>query len=258
MIEPHSPLLTKPNNSVLLYKIISSTNFIDMYINKYLYFRRVDTYHDDKRDSDQPVPDKKISKKSKFIYSPDYNARKYYIESRKRTYACCFSTVETQYLWNHYGQDDPNAICLIFNCHYLKDFINSFYGHSRILYNNQYIKNFFHINYGLVNYVDINNQYLNKSFPNPIKYAYLKDKKMFLEEKEFRVTLSCFGMGKFMLPDGTEFTFPESITLGFDFDEAVKKNVLRNIKLFDKNNKRLKTELKDILDDHVFKLLQCR
>src|SRR5262249_45009679 len=124
-IEPHAYILKKPDAETLLYKIVSLKNFTHMIENDYLYFRRVDTYHDDKRDSDQPDKDKEASEKSKFENAPDYTAQNYYDSCRSKTYACCFSTENTPHLWEHYGENDPNAICLVFDCHKLINFLNS-------------------------------------------------------------------------------------------------------------------------------------
>jgi len=114
MIEPHAYLLNKPTNGALLYKIISSKYFFAMIEKKYLYFKRVDTYDDDKRDADQPDKDKELTTGIRFEKSPEYTAQQYYSDSRSRTYACCFSTENTTYLWKHYDNQESNAVCLVF------------------------------------------------------------------------------------------------------------------------------------------------
>lgn len=246
LIEPHAYLLRKPDHKALLYKIISLENFFDMIQNKYLYFRRVDTYKDDTRDSDQPDKDKRISEKSKFESSPDYNAKKYYAECRSKTYACCFSTENTEHIWEHYG--DENTLCLIFEAEKLVTFLNAAFDKSSLVYFGKTLKNFFYINYGLVTYGDIDDCFLNKYLPNPIKYVYFKSAKKYAEEKEFRISLSCCGIFKYRL-DGAEFNFPESVQFGFDLIEAAKKGVLKEILVSDKCISTIKIELKEKLNN---------
>ena len=85
LIEPHSDLLEKHGNDTTLYKIVSLENFIDMFKNNYLYFKRVDTYEDDKNDSDQPKSDKKASKETTFLNAPNFTIEEYYQQARSRT-----------------------------------------------------------------------------------------------------------------------------------------------------------------------------
>lgn len=181
-IEPHASLLKKPGENTALYKIITLKNFTDMLKNDYFYFRRVDTYTDDKLDSDQPIPDKKISEQSRFENTLDYTAKNYYDSCRSKTYACCFSTENTPYLWRNYGESDPNAICMVLDSHKLINFINLIYHESRLIYKNNELPNFLFINYGLVTYGDLNNLFLKKHLPNPIEYVYFKDAR-YAEEK---------------------------------------------------------------------------
>ncbi len=77
LIEPHAPLLTKPNKDTPLYKIISYRYFTDMIDRNYLYFSRVDTYNDDVSDSDAPNKDKEIHKVKHFQKCPTYTAYDY-------------------------------------------------------------------------------------------------------------------------------------------------------------------------------------
>lgn len=247
-IEPHAALLTKPDENTLLYKIISAKNFTNMVENDYLYFRRVDTYHDDKRDSDQPDKDKEASQKRKFENALDYTAKNYYDSCRSKTYACCFSTENTSHLWEHYGESDPNAICLVFDAHKLINYLNYNFDETKLIYNNKRLINFFFINHGIVTYGNFDNAFLKKHLPNPIEYVYFKDASKYSEEKEFRISLSCLGVCKYVLPDGTDFTFPESLMLAFNSSEAILEGVIKEIILNSKsgNNEEIKSNLSAI------------
>lgn len=52
-----------------------------------------------------------------------------------------------------------------------------------------------------------------------------------LKEKEFRISLSCIGIGKIKLPDNSYFNFPESIQLDFDLIKAINLKVIEKIYL---------------------------
>ncbi len=230
-IEPHAALLKKPNEKTLLYKILSSDNFFNMIENNYLYFKKVDTYSDDKRDSDQPDKNKEASEKSKFEKSPEFTARHYYDSCRAKTYACCFSTENTPHIWSNYGGNDPNSVCLVFDCHKLINFINLIFDESSLLYVNQkLLKNFFYLNHGLVTYGDFDNVFLREKLPNPIEYVYFKNAIKYSPEREFRISLSCLGIyKKYVLSDKSEFNFPESITLEFNFVKAIQMKIIKEI-----------------------------
>ncbi len=95
LIEEHAGLLKKTQKGTSLYKIVSLHYFCDMIKNDYLYFTRVDTYSDDSRDSDLPDRDKEIGKKSRFVSDPNSSIVDHYEICRSKTYACCFSTENT-------------------------------------------------------------------------------------------------------------------------------------------------------------------
>ena len=98
--------------------------------------------------------------------------------------------------------------------------------------------NFFFINYGLINYGNFNEGFLEHKKPNPIEYVYFKNAEKYAEEKEFRISLSCLGVEKYQFSDGTEFTFPESIMLSFNFIEAIRQNILKQIIINDTSNNK--------------------
>ena len=114
-VNSHAPLLKKPDDKQLLYKVIPSKYFFAMLKGNYLHFRRTDVYKDkigdDLRDSDLTDSDKIISEKSTFEKSPNYTLKNYYESLRAKTYVCCFSTQNSDYLWKEYGGGDNNAVC---------------------------------------------------------------------------------------------------------------------------------------------------
>jgi hypothetical protein len=228
LIEPHAPLLNKPNEDSHLYKVILFRNFNDMINRNYLYFNRVDTYNDDIRDSDPPDKDKKIFREKYFEKSTNYNLYDYYKNCRSRTYACCFSLEGSSHIWK-YGD-----ACIVFNSSKLINYLNNNYKNSKIQFENECLKNIFFINYGLVKYGSLKNDILsNPTLPNPITCAYFKDSN-FSKEKEFRITLSCFGLGKFIFK-GLEFTFPKSLELAFDFITGIQLGIITEIIVSEEN-----------------------
>lgn len=59
-----------------------------------------------------------------------------------------------------------------------------------------------------------------------------------LRKKELRISLSCMGICKYKLQDGTEFEFPDSLKLSFNFSQAINLGVIKQIQIHDeKNNK---------------------
>ena len=235
-IETHAPFLKKPSDKTSLFKIVTSENFFSMLENDYLYFRRVDTYHDDCRDSDQPDLDKEISNKAKFINNPEYTASNYYASCRSRTYACCFSTENSLHIWEHYEFNDPNTFCLIFDAYKLTNYLNYYLDKSWIIFNNKTPTNFFDFNNGLVSYGDFGDMFMKNSMhPNPIEYVYFKDASKYSEEKEFRFTLSAAGIfKKFVFQDQSELIFPKSIKLEFSFFTAIKMGIITELQLSQK------------------------
>ncbi len=248
LIEPHAPLLTKPEQGTLLYKIVLFRHFIDMLKDGCLYFRRVDTYKDDLRDSDQTNKDKQISKTSKFEKAPNKTAEDYYHATRARTYAACFSTQNTPYIWNEYskynGTVDKNAVCLVFDAEKFITFLNTTYDNSKIY---SALENFFLLNHGLVEYINLEKDSLiNTRYLNPIQYSYLKDCK-YSSENEFRSTLFVPGFGQYILPDNTVFNFPDLIKFPFRFESAIKSGVITRIELSVSHESKFLEELREEL-----------
>lgn len=235
-IEPQSHLLTKPDSEQLLYKVMSLNNLICSITKGYLNFNRVDRYRDfhgaDTNDGLQLPLDRPFNESSKFYYSPSFSIANMYDLSRERTYACCFSLTNSNYIWENYALGDINdKVCVVFKYEKLREYLNKTIqiGNSDLEYNGKKCKQIFSINYGKVNYVDwesdqVNNAYLS----NPIIYTFMKCKKKFSLENEFRISLSALGVGKFVFKK-SELIFPDRLEFGFNFHEAIVNGVIQEI-----------------------------
>lgn len=246
-IEPHAGLLTQPGESQLLYKIIKQPWWPDMLEKNYLFFNRVDTYTDDTADGEQLPLDRPLNKKAHFIKAPSYKAENYYDCARSRTYSCCLSLENSDYIWKEYGKG-PDPICMVFEFGKLRTVLNQMIKNSYLTFqwdektaahdisfiNSESIKNnpdicyqFFFINYGNALYVD-RKKFQSKDSVNPIIYAYQKDNK-YKEEKELRISLSAFGMGKFTYSDQVEIQFPKFLKIPFNFKNAFSDGIIKEI-----------------------------
>ncbi|MBN2428268.1 MAG: hypothetical protein JXK94_08030 [Deltaproteobacteria bacterium] len=238
-IEPHAPLLSRPSFDQLLYKVITVENLLRSVVGNYLHFNRVDSYSDfpnaDENDGRQLPKDQPANNYARFQLAPDFSAAHYYDLCRERTYACCFSIVNSAYIWSNYANgSEQGKACVVFEFGKLRPMLNRTLNleNAALLYEGNFCRQIFSINYGLVDYVDwdahqTNTQYLS----NPIVYTYLKDADRFREEKELRISLSAIGIGNFALKDGTLMQFPPSLQLGFDFREAIATKTIRGILL---------------------------
>lgn len=249
IIEPHKYILRKPHANKYIYKIIPGNYFLDMAKNNYLYFRRVDKYSDDINDSALPDKDRNLSQQSKFQYAPNISMADYYDGCRSKSYACCFTTKISEHVWKHYGSDN-NSICLIFKSGKLIEYINTTLNNSRLIIKDHLYHDFFWINYGLVEYMDYNEQYLLKYLPNPTKYIYIKDMK-YSEEKEFRISLSCSQYTSYVLPNGEHLTFPESIQLELDFKSAIANGVIKRLEIKSSHEATYLQEIRNFLGSNI-------
>lgn len=239
LIEPHAPLLTIPHDGQLLYKVMTVENLIRSVGGNYLHFNRVDSYVDisssnplsDFNDGRQLPKDEAANSQIRFEKAPDFTAADYYDKSRSRTYACCFSMENSNYIWEHYGNCSAKGkICLVFEFSKLRATLNRTLrpGNAVLECNGMQCHQIFSINYGIIEYVDWDVHEANKRrLPNPIIYTYLKDKTKFSEEKEFRISLSAMGMGEFALKDGRNLHFPASLHVPFLFKIAIGDGTLR-------------------------------
>lgn len=102
-IEPHERLLTQPSDHQRLYKMMSLENFHRSLTESYLNFKRVDSYTDfsgaDIYDGDQLPSDKDANESARFYKQPSFRCADYYAISRSRTYACCFSLENSDFIW---------------------------------------------------------------------------------------------------------------------------------------------------------------
>ena len=235
-VEPHAPLLSVPSDGQLLYKIMSVENLLRSIVGNYLHFNRVDCYADfpgtDPYDGRQLPKDQQGNACVRFEKAPDFSAANYYDQSRARTYACCFSLENSDFIWNTHANGSANGkVCIVFGFERLRATLNRTLqsGNAALEYNGNRCHQIFDVNYGIVEYVEWDKHQANsKRLPNPIEYTYLKDKKFF-EEKELRISLSAIGIGNFALKDGSTMQFPSSLQLAFDFRAAIADSTIQQI-----------------------------
>jgi hypothetical protein len=238
-VEPHAPLLCIPPEDQLLYKVMTVENLLRSVTGNYLHFNRIDSYPDspnaDENDGRQLPKDQPANAAVRFEKAPDFSGAHYYDQSRARTYACCFSTKNSDYIWNNYGNgSEKGKVCVVFEFGKLRALLNRALKpeSTALLYEGNVCRQIFSVNYGLVNYVDWDSYQTNECYlSNPILYTYIKDATRFCEENELRISLSAIGIGQFALKDGTMIQFPPSLQLGFDFSEAIAIAAIREILL---------------------------
>ncbi len=160
-IEPHAPLLKIPSNDQLLYKMMTAENLLRSIDGKYLHFNRVDSYVDfpgaDPCDGQQTPKDHQISNGIKFDKAPDFSAADYYHQSRSRTYACCFSLENSEFIWNNYANNSAiGKICIVLNFGKLRECLNKtlLSNNAALVYYGYRCCEIFSLNYGIVQYVD--------------------------------------------------------------------------------------------------------
>ncbi|MCW8469416.1 DUF2971 domain-containing protein [Fluoribacter gormanii] len=249
IIEPHKYILKKPNANKNIYKIVSGNFFLDMINKNYLYFRRIDKYSDDINDSALPDKDRSLSQQSKFQYAPNISMADYYDSCRSKSYACCFTTKISEHIWKHYGNSN-NSVCIIFKSGKFINHMNATLYSSRLIIKDHLYHDFFWINYGLVEYMDYDEQYLLKYLPNPTEYIYIKDRK-YSKEKEFRISLSCLQHESYVLPNGEHLNFPESIQLEFDFKSALENGAIKRLEIKSGHEEKFLQQIKNSLGSNV-------
>ena len=235
-VEPHAGMLKMPPDGQLLYKIISVENLLRSIVGEYLHFNRVDSYVDfpgaDPYDGKQLPKDQLGNASSRFEKAPAFSAADYYDKSRSRTYACCFSLENSEFIWSNYASsNEKGKVCLVLDFSKLRAMLNKTLqpGNSALEYSGMQCRQIFNLNYGTVEYVEWGSHQANHPhLPNPLTYTYLKNTK-FSEEKELRVSLSALGMGEFALKDGSIMEFPSSLQLAFDFRMAIADGILKQI-----------------------------
>jgi hypothetical protein len=235
-VEPHAGMLKIPPDGQLLYKIISVENLLRSIVGRYLHFNRVDRYVDfpgaDPHDGKQLPQDRQGNANSRFEKAPDFSAADYYDKSRNRTYACCFSLENSEFIWSNYANDsEKGKVCLVLDFSKLRAMLNETLHpeHSALEYNGMHCRQIFNLNYGNVEYVEWDSHQANHPhLPNPLTYTYLKSTR-FSKEKELRVSLSALGMGEFALKDDSIMEFPPSLQLAFDFRTAMADGTIEQI-----------------------------
>lgn len=235
-VEPHALLLNVPPDGQLLYKVMTVENLLRSIVGNYFYFNRVDSYADrpgaDPHDGRQLPKDQKGNANARFGRDPNFSAANYYDQSRARTYACCFSLENSDFIWNNYANGSAKGkVCIVFGFGRLRTTINQALqpGNVALVYNGKHCRQVFSVSYGIVEYVEWDTYQANaEHLPNPIKYTYLKDKR-FSEEKELRISLSAPGMGQFALKNGNTVQFPASLQLAFDFRAAIADRTIQEI-----------------------------
>ena len=237
-VEPHAGMLNSPAPDQLLYKVMCTEHLLTSLEGAYMHFNRVDSYRDftgaDSRDAEQLPRDRSGNEATVFENAPEFSAADYYDQSRRRTYANCFSLRDSEYIWREYGNGGAGEkVCLVFNFGKLREMLNTPIAadQAAILYDDIRCKQIFSINYGIVDYVDWETYRANiQRLPNPITYTYLKDKS-FESETELRVSLSALGLGHFVLADGSRIEFPPSLRFDFDYRAAIANGAIEQIML---------------------------
>src|SRR5262245_38481351 len=117
LIEPHAGLLRAPPDGQLLYKMMTVEYLLRSVADSYLHFNRVDAYQDlDPNDGAQLPGDQRGNAQATFERAPNLSAADYYNQSRARTYACCFSLENTDYIWRTYANGSARGkICVVFD-----------------------------------------------------------------------------------------------------------------------------------------------
>jgi len=236
-IEPHAFKLEIPADDQFLYKVMTIENLLCSITDNYLYFNRVDSYTDspiaDPNDGLQLPKDQPGNVASNFLNAPDFTAANYYDQSRGRTYACCFSMENSDYIWENYSNGSVKGkVCVVFEFGRLRATLNQTLQpeNAALINNSSSCRQIFSVNYGLINYVPWETHQINTELlANPIDYTFLKDEIRFHREKELRISLSAPGSGKFALNDGTLIEFPPCLKLSFDFRDAITNKVIQEI-----------------------------
>jgi hypothetical protein len=236
-IEPHAQLLRTPPDGQLLYKVMKVENLLRAMVGNYLHFNRVDSYADfagaDQRDGQQLPKDLPGNASAKFEKAPKFSAADYYDQSRSRTYACCFSLENSNYIWDNYANGSAlGKACMVFRFERLRALLNQTLQRTGVAVEYQGVRchQIFSINYGTVEYVDWEMHSGNTTnLRNPIEYTYMKDKARFEQETELRISLSALGMGRFVLNDRTAVAFPPSLQLYFDFRAAFADGTIQGL-----------------------------
>ena len=197
----------------------------------------MDSYADfpgaDTHDGDQLPGDQPSNEAAAFMRAPHFTAAAYYDQARSRTYACCFSLENSDYIWTHYGSGDAKGkICVVFDFTRLRERLNASLDPATarlVCENGITCHQIFNVNYGIVQYVDRQQHRANdQHLPNPVQYAFTKDI-AFSQERELRIALSALGIGHFVLDDGSTLEFPPNLQAPLDFRAAIAEGTISQI-----------------------------
>jgi len=229
-------MLTVPPDGQLLYKMMTVENSLRSFAGGYMHFNRVDSYTDfpnaDAHDGQQLPRDRHGNAEARFAKSPEFSGANYYDLSRSRTYACCFSMENSEFIWKNFANGSQKGkVCIVVDFAKLRATLSRTFqaGNAALEYNGSRCRQIFSVNYGIVEYVDWDEHQANTGhLPNPITYTYLKDKR-FAQERELRVSLSTLGLGQFVLNDGSPMDFPKSLHADFDFRAANADGTIQQV-----------------------------
>jgi len=215
--------LKVPHGNKYIYKIMRAEDLLSSITKNYLYFKNVEKYKD-KHDGEQTSRDRELNESWSFKNVPDSKGDKYFDKSRARTYACCFSLENSNYIWNEYGNgSEIGKVCVVLKFGKLRTML------ERCNSDVRYDGIPFDLSYGIVEYDDRSNHSIWEVHGrgNNILNTYFKDKK-YKKEKEFRIALFPKTHG---LYDGNPMEFPDELFLvGFDFRAAIANNTVQEIK----------------------------
>lgn len=133
------------------------------------------------------------------------------------------------YIWESYGNGGSRGkVCVVFDFGRLRSTLNGSFPSVKLECGGIEFASFFSINYGLADYVDRETHRANlTNLPNPITYAFLKDKKY---ARELRVCLSAEAIWAGYSANGVTIQFPTSLRLPFDFKAAITDKTILEIR----------------------------
>lgn len=231
-VEPHAALLRVPPDGRHLYKVMKAEHAMASIASGYLHFNRVDRYVDfhgaDPYDGAQLPEDLAANQAMAFASARTWTLADYYDQARERTFACCFSLRNSEHIWREYAQGaERGKIGMIFDFTRLRERLNATLNGARLqLANGEFADQIFSVNYGEIEYIDRTSFRANRELmQNPIIYTFMKEEK-YKPENEMRIALSALGIGRFVLRDGSQLIFPDSLQLDFDFRAAIRDGTI--------------------------------
>jgi hypothetical protein len=104
-------------------------NLLRSMVGDYLRFNRADSYGDfpgaDPHEGQQQPKDLPGNATARSEKAPNFSAADYYDQSRARTYACCFSSENSDYIWNNSANRGVlGKVCVAFRFWRLRAMLN--------------------------------------------------------------------------------------------------------------------------------------